>query len=463
MLYPVNASRVAAVLAVAALVGCASPQPPPPPNVVLIVVDALRADHLSHYGYHRDTAPGLEAFSSQATRFEDCHAPSSWTNPSVASLFTGLHPARHRAHELGAVLAPELDTLAEILTSAGWHTAGISFNPGIRSELSYDQGFDSFDEHLGASTDYPDISEMLSRVREWLDHRPDQPFFLYLHPMNVHGPYRVPEDQREVLLGRDPGREFRYYGEPMRGILRRGELQLREQVSPSYLESLVDSYDTAIRYSTDQLGILLEMLSDAGVYDESLIIITADHGEELFDHGGFSHGYTLHREVLHVPLYLKLPHQSEGRVAQEAVGLMDLLPTIVDLAGIDVEAVTDGRSLLPLITAGSGGEPFAVEPRVYQTARRQRCVARAIADERFKLIEIDRNYEGLRDAVLLYDQINDPGEFTDFSSERSEVVVRLRRRLRRQLGELARLAVAEPDIRLEDLDQERLRALGYLE
>jgi arylsulfatase A-like enzyme len=452
------------LLALAAVAGCGRLESDQPPNVIVVVVDALRADHLSHYGYGRDTAHGLDAFAAHATRFTDCQAPTSWTNPAVASLFTGLHTARHRANAFGAVLPAELRTLAEMLRAGGWRTAAVSFNPGIRTELGFDQGFDEFDQFLGKSTAYPDISEMVTRVEGWLDRRPQGPFLLYLHPMNVHGPYRVPEEYQEVLLGRAPSPEFRYYADYMRAILRRGELEVRKQVPASYLQSLVDKYDTAIRHTSDQLARLFELLEDRDLYDHSLIVVTADHGEELFDHGGFSHGYTLHHEVLHVPLYVKLPGQSEGRVVEEAVTLMDVTPTVLDLLGIDVELEFDGRSLAPLLTVEGESSLPPAKPMVYQVVRPGRCRARAIAGERFKLIEIAGNYEGLRDAVRLYDRTTDPGETEDVAAGRPEVVTRLHNNLHGRLTQLARRAVVkEPEIRLDALDQERLRELGYVD
>jgi arylsulfatase A-like enzyme len=436
---------------------------PPPPNVILIVVDALRADHLAHYGYPRPTSAGLDAFAAQATRFSDCQAPAPWTNPSVASLFTGLHPERHRNNPFGAALSPDLDTLAETVRAAGWRTAAISFNPGIRSELAYDQGFDEFDEFLGRSADYPDTEEMVARVGAWLERRPEGPFFLYLQPMNVHGPYRVPKEHQGVLLGRPPSREFRYYQGYMHDILRNGKVELRPQVPKSYVESLVDKYDTAVRYTTDQLDLLFTMLDRADLFRDALIIVTADHGEELFDHGGFSHGYTLHREVLHVPLYIKLPGQTEGGVEGSAATLMDIMPTILDVLDIPVDRDFDGRSLLPLLEGRAEPGSSVGKPRLYQVAWRGRCKGRAIADDGLKLIEIESNYEGLQDVVRLYDEQADPGETADLSSERTEAVDRLRAELARLFKEAAARAVAPPENRLNQLDEDRLKALGYIE
>jgi len=435
----------------------------PPPNVILIVVDTLRADHLAHYGYERATSVGLDGFAANATRFTDCRAPAPWTNPSVASLFTGLHPARHNNNDFGAALASELDTLAETVRAAGWRTAAVSFNPGIRSELSFDQGFDEFDEFLGRSADYPDIEEMVARVGAWLERRPEGPFFLYLQPMNVHGPYRVPKEHLGVLLGHPPGREFQYYRGFMQDILREGKIELRPQVPRNYVQSLVDKYDTAVRYTTDQLGELMKMLDERGLYQNSLVIVTADHGEELFDHGGFSHGFSLHREVLDVPLYIKMPGQEVSRTEDSPASLVDIMPTILDVLGIPNDPDLDGRSLRWLSEGKVEPESADDPPRLYKTAWESRCVGRAIARDGLTLIEIARNYEGLRDTTRLYDTISDPGETVDLSASRLEDVERLRAELERLFAVAEARAVGEPENRLDKLDRERLEALGYVE
>jgi arylsulfatase A-like enzyme len=442
-------------------VGCAqpAPPPPPPPNIIIVVIDTLRADRLGQYGYGRATSPALADFAAKATMYRDCAAPAGWTNPSVASLFTGLHTARHRTNAFGAVLGEEHTTLAEVLRDGGWSTAAISFNPGVRSELNYDQGFEHFDEFLGKSSKYPHMEEMIDRAIEWIDDRPPGPFFLYLQPMNVHGPYRVPPEARTALLGQPPSNEFKYYAEPMKGILRRGELDLRKRVPDSYLESLNDKYDTAVRYSTDQLGAFFDLLIQRRLFDDALVIVTADHGEELFDHGGFSHGFSLHREVVHVPLFVKLPGQREAREVVDRVSLMDVMPTVLEVAGIDPVPGIDGGSLLAMHERES--EEPAV--RLSQTAWAARCVARGITSGRWRLLEIERNYERLQNVVRLYDVELDPGETRELSAEEPEVVAQLRRRLRRHFNELEGRAGQVPENRMDELDEDRLRALGYVE
>jgi arylsulfatase A-like enzyme len=281
--------------------------------------------------------------------------------------------------------------------------------------------------------------------------------------MNVHGPYRVPEKQQGVLLGRAPSREFRYYQGFMHDILRKGRVDLRTQVPDSYVQSLVDKYDTAVRYTTDRLGDLFAMLDEHGLYRNSLIIVTADHGEELFDHGGFSHGFSLHREVLHVPLYIKLPGQETRRTEESPASLLDIMPTILDTLGILNDRDLDGRSLRPLLAGRAEPGAAAGPANLYQVDWKTRCVGRAIARDGLKLLEIEGNYEGVRDETKLFDTISDPGETVDLSSERPAAVKKLSVELDELFTALEDKAIAASENRLDRLDKERLEALGYVE
>jgi arylsulfatase A-like enzyme len=433
------------------------------PNVVLVVIDTLRPDHLNHYGYARPTAAALDSFAAEATRFEEAFSPSSWTAPSAASLHTGLLPSRHRLAEYGAGLNAEVVTLAETLRAAGWHTVGHSFNPHVSRKTGFAQGFEDFDDFAGGPLSYPDVSVMVDRVAAWLDDAPETPFFLYLQPMNTHGPYRVPPSAEAALLGRAPSREFRYYGLLMADILRRGGMSRRAEVTPAYLQSLIDQYDTAIRYTADQISRVFAMLREAGLYDRSLIIVTADHGEELFDHGGFSHGYSLHSELVHVPLYVKLPGQHQSSSVRARASLTDLVPTVLDVLGLPRPDPTDGVSLRALLPgAPPTALPWPERVLVHEVTWTDRCVARAIVSGHHKLIEVERNYEGRGDEILLFDVERDPAEHTNLASSRPEVVDRLQAELAQTMVRAKATAIGRAEIVIRELDQERLRALGYL-
>jgi arylsulfatase A-like enzyme len=429
------------------------------PNVILVVIDTLRADRLSHYGYDRDTSKALDGFAAEATRFERCYAPAPWTGPSTASIVSGLLPARHRVG-IATALQPEIETIAERLRANGWKTAGFSLNAIISKRTRFDQGFDLFLSHRGKVRAYPDIQPALSVIRQWIG-RGARPFFVYFQPMNVHGPYSVPSEYQSVLLGQAPGREFRFQDPLMRAITK-GMIEKRKEVTPAYLASLNDQYDTAVRYTTDRLGEFFAALKRTEVYDNSLIIVTADHGEELFDHGGFGHGYTLYDEVLRVPLYVKMPHQRVARVMHEPVSLTDLYPTIMEVAGVPVPSGLDGRSLLPYLRADGSPSP-AVDPRelVFDVRWAGRCTARGVLSGRYKLIRVEKNYESNENRVELFDVVDDPRERQNLATSEREAVTRLGDEMQERFARLSSQKVpSEP--KPVQLDTQKLKALGYL-
>ena len=281
--------------------------------------------------------------------------------------------------------------------------------------------------------------------------------------MNTHGPYLVPESARATLLGRPPQDDFQYYRSPMGEILA-GDIGRRSAVTSPYVESAVERYDTAIRYATDQLGAFLAELRERDLFDDALIVVTADHGDEFFEHGGFSHGYTLHEEVVHVPLLVKLPRQTQGRRVAQRVTLMDIHPTLAEAVGAAAPAALDGRSLLPLLvsrgTPTSGSEPARA---LHLSAEfPPRLVGRGLIEGRYKLIAIESNYEGAERELRLYDLHTDPGERQNLSSRQPEIAQSMLTRLMAHARHERKVA-APPAAIVDDLDREQLRALGYLE
>ncbi|MCP4205173.1 MAG: sulfatase [bacterium] len=435
------------------------------PNVIVIVVDTLRADHLTQYGYERSTSPALERFTAESSLFSAAYSTSSWTQPSVASLFTGLLPSRHGVVKQSTILPAELDTLAGLLSEAGWQTAGFSGNLFIGAKTGFDRGFDHFRGHEGKVLVYPDIGLMLEQVASWLDEgrQRRQPAFLYFQPMNCHGPYRVPEEHRADLLGSAPSRTSDYNDELMTAILKDGDIAARQRVTDEYLASLTDQYDTAVRYSMDAVSRLLEMLEKEGLYGDSLVILTSDHGEELFDHDGFGHGYSLFEEVVRVPLWVKLPGQSARAELELPVSLLDILPTILEVAGIgdSVEQMNlDGRSLAPLLMGSRRASGFRGRPITMDTRWKRRAVASAVRLGRYKLIEIESDYSGRSNVSLLFDLETDSGEQTDLSASEAEMTGVLSQALERIRSSTAG---QEPETGEADLDREVLKALGYID
>jgi arylsulfatase A-like enzyme len=452
---------VGLLLLAAAQLGCARNPQPSVPLVLVVVFDALRADHLSQYGYALPTSPGLDRLAETGSVFLRAYAPTSYTTASTASILTGQSPLRHGTRRQGARLDASIVTLAELVSAEGFVTRGISFNPVVAHATGFAQGFDDFveREHGSPFNLYPDIERGLERIRGWLAEPEAGPRFVYFQPMNTHGPYLVPESSQKVLLGRPPRAGFRYYDEPMAQILG-GNIERRAEVTPAYVASASERYDTAIRYSTDALGAFLDELERAGLYDDALIVVTADHGDELFEHGGFSHGYSLYEEVIHVPLFVKLPRQRSARRIDTRVSVMDVFATVADVVGARVPEAVEGRSLVPLARGSGELEP---EPLHLLVDFPPRLDAHGILDGRHKLIAIESNYEGARRKLRLYDLLADPAERSNLAESRPELVAALLEELGRGVRRYE-LASALPSAPLSDeLDLERLRALGYAE
>lgn len=450
------------------LAGCGEPSPPAaptPPNVVLIVVDTLRADRLSQYGYELPTSTALSELASGSTRFTQAQTPAAWTLPSVASLFLGLAPARHGVDKSGAELPAGVVTLAESLRAAGFETAGFSFNPYVSRKRGFDRGFQHFSDVGGKRKGYPDVSEMIREASRWLEERnPSRPFLLYLQPMNVHGPYRVPAAAAASLLGRAPAPGFAFFGPLMSAIMKQGRIERRGEVTPEFVRSLQEEYATAVHYSAEQIAGLLELLRQLGLFDSSLVIFTADHGEELYDRGGFAHGYSLYREIIGVPLFVKLPGQTRPRSVDTPVSLVDLYPTVLDLLGLPAPQRLDGVSLRPLLEGPADAPPPELAERalVSQATNPKRCVARTLRRGAFELMVIDRNYEGVQGEVRLYNLEKDPGERSDLAGVHPELRDALRERLERTFEAFEEGRFESRVQPLDEGEREALEALGYL-
>lgn len=434
---------------------------PDKPDVVLIVVDTLRMSEMNQYGYARPTAVALDRFAAESTRFTRAWAPAPWTLPSTATALSGLLPASHKVRHLGDVLPDEVTTLAERLQAAGWTTGGFSHNHHVSPLTGFSQGFETFEAYQGSALDAPFTGELVDMMEGWLDEKVDERLFLYSHPLSCHGPYEVPWTRRRTLLGEAPSDAFVYGEAPMKPIMN-GRLKSRERVKKRHLQSHRDQYDTAIRYTLDEVGRLLEGLRESGVYDDALIILTADHGEELYDHQGFGHGYSLYDEVLRVPLFVKLPGQKEGAVSDVTASLADIVPTVLSLVGEPVPEGLPGRSLLPAL-AGAPDDPDRV--LLFDVDWPNRCQGRGVLRGSWKLITLDACYDQPADARMLFNLAEDPGERRDLAKDATLLEAQLRAELLRADEEARALGLALPPPAnvAGSMNTELLRMLGYVQ
>ncbi len=425
------------------------------PGIVLYLIDTLRADHLGCYGYTRPTSPHFDALAADGVRFASVVAQASWTTPATASILTGRYPYRHGAVTLRDRIRPEVSTLAERLRSQGYATAAVVSNVNVRGDLGFKRGFDEF-VYLEEDPSRPSVHVRADEVQRtalaWLAKHTDRPYFLYVHVSDPHAPYTPPENvaARFVAPASAPG--LVGTADPLRALL--ADPRLRTPSNVAYLASL---YDAEIAATDESFGKLVAELQRLGVYDRSLIVVTADHGEEFGEHGGLTHGRTLYRELLTVPLLLHFPHASpQGIVVPSLTRQIDIVPTLLDYLGATVPGDLDGISRLTAI----GGADNAPDVAFAETSLGEDI--EAVVSERWAAISsMSGGGRGAHTAV--FDLVTDGNEQHDVAA-RSPV---LRGYASQLLAEWAVTAPrptrsAAPAAAVIDAKTaERLRVLGY--
>jgi arylsulfatase A-like enzyme len=423
-------------------------------NVLLLLVDTLRADRLGIHGATPSPTPALDAFAARGLVFDVSVAQASWTLPSVASIFTGLHPRSHGAFGLasdgqegsGTLLAEALVTIAELGLEAGVTTMGVSTNPAVSWETNLTQGFETFIElpYDRERHDHAPAAVVNRQFTEWLERAPNLRFFGCLHYMEPHAPYAPPARWRPAPpVGVRPAIASGDVAALVRGV-NAGRVPAPEEVS--HLRRL---YDGDIRSWDDAFAMLLRELADAGVLERTIVIVTADHGEEFLEHGKFSHGEHLYDETLRVPLVIVGPGIPIGRRQDVAQGI-DLLPTIAALLDLAPPQGVPGRNLLASEAAG----PAVSEIVWGLDDGGLRPGAIALRTDRWKLIRTPAPAQ-----PELYDLTRDPGERTNLAASAPETAL-----LDAQLDRWA--AQARPPVHVAARNpglRERLRELGYVE
>ena len=363
---------------------------PAPPLVILYLVDTLRADHLPVYGYPRDTAPSLVRFARDSVVFDQAIASSSWTKPSVASIFTSLLPRDHGCLQFYSPFERSHVTLAERLRLAGYETGAVVANPILwGKDTGFAQGFSFY-----AAARTPLHAEgVVDDALASLDRSQGLPLFLYLHTMDAHDPYQAPPP-------------FDRNFSPPAGLEKRTEEGLDDEGSPD-IEEIIGQYDGEIAYGDREFGRLLSELKRRGLYDGALIVFLSDHGEEFMERGNLGHGRTLFDELVRVPLVVKYPGgRYAGSRVDRQVQLVDVFPTILKSQGLPVPERIVG---LPLEQALVG--PPIERPAVFETKHRQNVAYGARAGRKKYVREF---YPKDRERYL--DLVQDPRE----TQERTE-------------------------------------------
>lgn len=420
-------------------------------NLIILMVDTLRADHLGLHGYSRETSPDLDRFSRGATVFLSNFSQASRTGPSVASLFTSLHVRSHgvinplERWDGKGVLDPARTTLAEILEKAGYSCRAVVSNPNVHGRYGFGQGFGTY-LSVPLQTDAGLINGQAMR---WLREREEgKPFFLYLHYMEPHSPYDPPSPARGRFS--DPGYSGPITGDHLqldailRGDMTAGEAD-RQRIS--------DLYDEEI-YSWDrEFGMFLGFLESQGLLENTVVMVTSDHGEEFFEHGGLLHGYTLYEEQLHVPLVIRAP-DFEPRKISSVTRSVDVLPTMLELLGLEPAGGVQGMSLVPQMRGEAGGDlPVFAEAqmRAVKTVR-----SRSFRSKGWKYVEtiVPRGR-----GPELFDLAADPWERKNRIDSNPDTANKIRRQMKEYLKGIPEVQGSSVILDREAL--ELMRQMGY--
>ncbi len=414
------------------------------PNLVWITVDTERADRTSAYGYSRETTPSLAALAERGLTFEEAYGTASWTWPSVASLFTGRLPAAHGVLDFRSGYLPdELPTLAESLQEAGWTTAGFSGNPLVGPTRGFGQGFETFEVTPACSKGESVVPPAL----EWLSRNRDYRFYLYVH---LHDPH-LPHTPRSEDLERFVGRERRF--DPLLMQARTFELRNASAhttddrprpeliLKPGEGRWYSDVYDACVATGDYWVGVLLGQLDRWQLRDRTLVVYTADHGEELLDHRMLNHNHELWEELVHVPLVLAGPGIPQGKRVAGPISNRHLAATLARRFDVDFAAPADALDLLEPIPAG----PVFFETRHGWWKGRQFVDIFGVREGEWKLIwcpegrpwDASASEAPAQGEWRLYDLDQDPGEERNRSAEEKERVQRLRRLILESQASLA--------------------------
>jgi choline-sulfatase len=429
------------------------------PNIVLVVIDTLRADRLGGaYGGARGLTPFIDELAARGTVFTSAYSTCSWTNPSVASLFTSRYPSQHRVQTYFSVLQPDEVTVAEVLRAAGYATGAFSGNPVIAPNHGFAQGYDVWRVHPRAVKLQGD--RLTGKAIRWIDRTrreaPSKPIFLYLQYMEPHSPYRPRAEYRaRFLTERRPGVSA---SEGLRKL----DEQRYGELTDDEVAAIATLYDAEVAQVDAELRAAFAALQSRGILDDAIVVIAADHGEEFWDHDWIYHGSSLFNELVHVPLVIVTPRGAIPRgVVNENVSLVDVAPTLLGLLGLPAERRFEGRPLLPRAEGSPPADVLAELPVNVDTAELQRH-AQALIRGSSKLVT--RRERNGRLQPLVYDLAADPGERQPDPPSLVGRSAPLLERLRRHEVELARRAAPSSDHQpVDDEMKEKLRRLGYLQ
>lgn len=461
------------------------------PDVVVVVLDTVRAESMSAYGYGLPTTPVFDRLAEDGALFLDASAPGTWSLPSHASLFTGLFPSVHGANEEHLSLDTTRPTLAELLAKNGWQTLAFTANPWISDHLGLTRGFQWSDEAwrgggggrafffafrlldaIGFGPDDKGGAVVATNFEDWVESRPEdaEPAFAFLNFLEAHFPHhQVPHD---VLRRFSSIPDAELHEASRRLFAAQFGAPLSELVSAETRRPAREMYDAGVAYTDELLGRVVEALRKRGSLDDTLLVVLSDHGELLGEHGDYGHGLSVFQPTMRVPLLVRLPGVVAPMRVPSPVSTTAVLATVLDALGLDAAAATGAvASLLPVLEGRPGGQPVLAEryAREGDNGRehpllRSDVRLRVYRSGPLKLVETSRGDD------FLFDLENDPDELRNLAEERPTDLARVKAELatwRSALGipalDAPVAAGASPIGEMDHEAKERLRALGYVE
>jgi arylsulfatase A-like enzyme len=428
-------------------------------SVLLVVIDTLRADKLGTYGGERNLTPHIDAFAERGVVFENASSHAPWTLPATASLLTSLYPLQHGAG--GSLpnftaLDPEVRTLASVFRERGYATGAIVNVAFLDRTFGLTREFEHLDaRHFESNLQVRSAEETTDAALTWMEEQGDEPFFLLVHYFDTHAVYDPPQPFRRRFAAPEDRETSDYvFGTREHMIrLRAGQLEINRSI----IKRAEKLYDGEVAYTDGQVGRLFDGLEDLGLAGDTLQVLTSDHGEEFWDHGGFEHGHTLFSELTHIPLIVRLDGRlTPGRVSA-GVGHVDVAPTLCELTDIAAPEQFTGHSLVPLARSAAG------------SAEHRSVLAHGnfwgppLSSWREGPDKLILPADGGRAAPLLFSWLEDMREERDRASGEAQRVAELTRHLRSAEALLARQYSAPgAQVELSDAERDVLRGLGYV-
>ena len=433
-------------------------------NVLVIVVDTINSSHLGSYNPDRTNSPVIDALAGEGTRFSQAFSVTSWTKPAVASIYTSMLPSHHGATMVREPLSPEIKTMAEFFEEAGFRTVGFVSHSYLDESHGMSQGFREYtrinrvgDPH--ASLTSRELSDLaVSWLGSYKRDGGESPFFMLLHYFDPHFRY---------IHHPDFSLTENYSGALPENISVGALFKGRKTFSADDVEYIRNLYREEIAYTDHHIGRVVAALRDSGLAENTLIVLTSDHGEEFMEHRSFTHGRSIFDEVLRVPLIFHLPGRIKSNVIESPVDVLDILPTVMELACCSTaDPKWEGRSLVPVLLGEEDSVPgrdlFSEISYVSLKGGKISPDLTAVRSGDFRLIHNRR-----RSTYKLFNVVNDPGEQVDVSTENPDVVedlslkVKFLDELHSRQGRALKNGSDAGKVKLPEGEVERLRSLGY--